>query len=105
MSEGKRITAAAFDPPLDPGIARAVILLIENGWEPFESCEGGPGHGHPEPTVCFHGDRSEGMRGLAVLMQSGLPVKAMRRTWPIVDGEPTGPHWEVAFYRKLTDPS
>jgi hypothetical protein len=31
-------------PDLDPGIVRAVRVLVEAGIETFESCEGGPGH-------------------------------------------------------------
>lgn len=86
-----------FDPPLDPGIRRAVVILQEAGVETFESCEGGDGHSYPEPTVAFHGDRSEGLRALAVAMRAGLPVSALRRVWPIQDGEPTGPCWKITL--------
>jgi len=87
----------AFDPPLDPGIQEAVTVLISAGIETFESCEGGTGHAYPEPTVRFHGDRSEGFRALAAAMQAGLSVAELRRVWPINDGEPTGPWWELTF--------
>ena len=87
-----------FDPPLDAGISAAVIALRNGGVETFESCEGGAGHAYPEPTVRFHGDRSEGYRALAVAHRAGLPVSALRRVWPIEDGEPTGPWWELTFY-------
>ena len=40
-----------YDPPLDAGIAQAVVALRAGGVETFESCEGGPGHAYPEPTV------------------------------------------------------
>ena len=83
-----------FDSPLDPGIERAVKILVQAGIETFESCQGGQGHAYPEPTVRFHGDRSEGFRALA----AGLPVSDLRRVWPVVDGEPTGPWWEITFY-------
>jgi hypothetical protein len=83
---------------LDPGIAPYVEALREAGIETFESCEGGPGHSYPEPTIRFHGHRDEGFRALAVVLQRGLPVSDLRRTWPILDGEPTGPYWELAFY-------
>jgi hypothetical protein len=88
-----------FSPPLDPGIHNAVVALHEAGIETFESCEGGQGHAYAEPTVRFHGNKSEGLRALAAAMQRGLPVAELRRTWPIIDGEPTGPYWEMTFTR------
>jgi len=82
---------------LDPGIRRFVEALREEGVETFESCEGGPGHAYPEPTVRFHGERAEGFRALAVALTRALPVYALRRVWPMQDGEPTGPYWEMTF--------
>jgi hypothetical protein len=83
--------AHGFDPPLDPGIHAAVVALRESGIETFESCEGGDGHAYGEPTIRFHGSRAEGLRALAAAMHSGLPVAELRRVWPVIDGEPTGP--------------
>lgn len=82
---------------LDPGIKPAVRILMQAGIETFESCEGGAGHAFREPTVRFHGHREDGFRALAVVLQSGFTVVALRRTWDIIDGEPTGPHWEMTF--------
>jgi len=96
-------TAADFDSPLDPGIAHAVLTLRAAGVETFESCEGGKGHAYPEPTVRFHGDRQAGFMALAVAMEKRLPVAELRRVWPVCDGEPTGPWWELTFARRLTD--
>ncbi len=90
-----------FSPPLDKGIEKEVITLTESGIETFESCEGGVGHAYPEPTVRFHGEKSEGFRALAIAMQHGLRVTALRRIWSIVDGEPTGPYWEMTFFRPM----
>lgn len=87
----------AEDSQLDPGILPFVKALREAGVETFESCQGGNGHAFPEPTIRFHGDRSEGYRALAAAMQKGLPVAELRRVWPINDGEPTGPWWELTF--------
>lgn len=87
------------DSPLDPGIAPFVEALRADAVETFESCEGGDGHAYPEPTVRFHGDRSEGFRALAAAQSMGLPVAALRRVWPILDDEPTGPWWELTFSR------
>jgi hypothetical protein len=85
---------------LDPGIAPFVTILRDAGVETIESCEGGEGHAASEPTVWFRGERAEGFRALAVCAQHRLPVFALRRTWQINDGEPTGPHWELVFARK-----
>jgi hypothetical protein len=89
--------AETFSPPLDPGISIQVGILRAAGVETFESCEGGNGHAYPEPTVRFHGDQSEGFRALAVAMRGGLKVAALRRAWPIIESEPTGPWWELTF--------
>ena len=67
-----------FDPPLDAGIERTVLTLKEAGFETFESCEGGPGHTYPEPTVRFYGDRAEGFRAYAAVVHAGLPVAELR---------------------------
>lgn len=82
---------------LDPGIAPAVAALRSVGVETFESCQGGDGHAYYEPTVRFHGDRTEGFRALAAAMQAGLKVTNLRRAWPVLEGEPTGPWWELTF--------
>lgn len=87
-----------YDPPLDQAIAPAVVALNAAHVETFESCEGGSNHAYLEPTVRFRGDRSEGYRALAaVLGKYDLQVAELRRVWPIVDGEPTGPWWELTF--------
>jgi hypothetical protein len=82
---------------IDPEIARAVSILQQGGVETFESCQGGPGHAFPEPTVRFYGTPAAGPRALAVCMDHGLPVSALRRVWYIENNEPTGPNWEIVF--------
>lgn len=86
--------------PLDEGIKRYVQILHAEGVETYESCEGGDGHAFHEPTIRFHGDRTEGFRALAIARSHDFPVSSIRRTWPIVDGEPTGPCWEITFHEK-----
>jgi hypothetical protein len=86
-----------FDPPLDGGIRDTVLTLVRNGVETFESCEGGPGHSFPEPTVRFEGDASEGLRALSIAMANGLPIHRLRRVWGIIDGAIHGPWWEMTF--------
>ena len=84
-------------PHLDADIAPMVRILMLAGVETFESCQGGNGHAYAEPTVRFHGQRDEGFRALALALQHGLKVTDLRRVWPIIDGEPTGPWWELVF--------
>lgn len=96
----ERPPAGDFDdlePYLDPGIAAAVRILMAAGIETFESCQGGPGHCFAAPTVRFRGHRDQGFHALAVAQANGLLVVDLRRTWSIVEGEPTGPHWELVF--------
>lgn len=83
---------------LDIGIADIVHALRACGVETYESCEGGPGHAFPEPTVRFHGPFADGFRALAVALDAGLPVNALRRVWLMTLGEPDGPTWEMTFY-------
>jgi len=87
-----------YFPPLDKGIKREVEILSEGGIETYESCQGGPGHAYFEPTVRFHGDRGEGFKALAIALQNDLKPSDLRRIWPIIDGEPEGPEWEMTFY-------
>ena len=89
-----------YEYPLDPGIKHYVETLAAAGIETFESCEGGEGHSMPEPTVRFHGQRGEGFRALAVALEHGLPVLDLRRYWAIIEGEPTGPYWELTFRQR-----
>jgi len=92
--------APDIDMPLDSGIRRYVLILRSAGIETIESCEGGPGHSFPEPTVRFHGNNGEGFKALSAAMTYGLPVFALRRAWGLIDGELTGPWWEITFRTK-----
>jgi hypothetical protein len=85
------------DHILDDGIALHVTALRAAGVETFESCQGGLGHAFSEPTVRFHGDTAEGFRALAAATEAGLPVAHLRRVWTLINGEPTGPSWELTF--------
>ncbi len=86
---------------LDKGIRRAVEVLQANGVETFESCEGGPGHAYPEPTVAFYGTIGAGWAAIKVCLDHGLPVLSLRMVWDVLEGLPTGPHWEVTFRRRI----
>ena len=91
-----------YDPPLDLGIEPYVRILGEAGIETYESCEGGSGHCYHEPTVRFHGERSEGFRALAVAQTHAFPVSSLRRIYEVIDGEPVGPTWEMTFHNKIS---
>ena len=94
---GERRTGPRYEPPLDVGIAEYVHILNANGIHTIQSCQGGPAHAYAEPTIQFEGSRSEGFRALAVAMESGLPVDALRRVWFMNDGEPDDLTWEITF--------
>lgn len=86
-----------YYPPLDPGIEQAVKILNKNGIETFESCEGGEGHAYLEPTIRFYGDRFEGFKALAIVLQNGLNPSKVGRIWTVLEKEPNGPYWEIIF--------
>lgn len=93
----KNNNPAIFDPHLDAGIEKFVRCLVDAGVETFESCQGGKGHAYPEPTVRFYGARPDGYRAVGVALSNGFAVKALRRVWPLLDGELTGPYWELTL--------
>ena len=90
-----------LDPecPLDRWISYAVKVLRDGGVETYEACEGGRGHSYREPAVRFHGVRGDGLKALALALAFGLPVRELRRFWSIDNGEPTGPYWELTFWK------
>ena len=90
--------AAQWGLPLDRCISYAVKVLRDTGVETYESCEGGEGHAFTEPTIRFFGGATEGLRVVAVALQHGLPVSDLRRFWTVIDGELSGPHWEITFH-------
>jgi hypothetical protein len=90
----------SFEMPLDHDISYAVKVLLDAGIETYESCEGGEGHPFPEPTIRFHGDSAEGYRAVTVALQFQLPIYSLRRFWSVINGELTGPSWEMTFFPK-----
>jgi len=85
------------DGDLDAGIQPVVSFLRDHGVETYESCQGGAGHAYPVPTVRFQGDKTEGYRVVALLLQNGYKVSEVHRVWQVLDGELHGPFWEVTF--------
>lgn len=83
---------------LDKGIRVAVERLQTCGIETCESCEGGPGHSYPEPTVVFYGTPEAGWRAVGICLAYRLPIMSLRRKWDVLDAnEVTGPYWEIVF--------
>jgi hypothetical protein len=101
MSRQPKARRRPIPGKLDRGIEKAVERLQACGIETFESCEGGPGHAYPEPTVRFHGTPEAGWRAVAVCLAHGLPIAKLRRIWNVSTGEPTGPYWEVVFRERV----
>ena len=85
---------------LDKGIKPYVLVLRAAGIETYESCEGGNGHAFAEPTIRFHGGVGKGFHAYSVAVENSLPVKALRRTWDVIDGELIGATWELVFWGK-----
>src|SRR5687767_11464696 len=88
----KYCRAIDADCPLDRWISYAVKVLREGGVETYESCQGGPGHSFPEPTVRFYGTPAAGFLALGIAKTFGLPVAELRRFWSVEEGEPVGPY-------------
>jgi hypothetical protein len=89
---------SSLDLALDPGIRGYVLALREGGVETFESCEGGDGHALAEPTIRFHGSAAAGYKAYAIACERGLPVAALRLSYPVDDNKLlTGPWWELTF--------
>ncbi len=86
---------------LDRGVEKTVELLRANGIETCQSCEGGPGHCYPEPTIEFYGGPEAGWRAVSLCLTYGLPIESLRRAWDFLDGyEPTGPTWAIVFSQR-----
>ena len=57
---------------------------------------------YAEPTVTLTtGSPEAGWRALGFLLTYGLPVRRFSLTWDMTYDQPTGPHWEITFWRKL----
>jgi hypothetical protein len=100
IEEAKMRLRSEYEPPwedIDEGIKRIVKILFMEGVETTESCEGGPGHAFPDPTVKFCGEISAGWKALSVALAYDLKPVRLRRTYYILDKEPVGPEWEMTF--------
>ena len=83
---------------IDPAVREAVKVLREEGVDTFASCQGGEGHAYKVPTIRFEGGREEGFRAYVICTKHGFEVDEIKRTWEVIDGEVSGPFWELTFY-------
>jgi hypothetical protein len=85
---------------LDTGIRFPVRVLHAAGLETCQSCQGGPDHAYPEPTVDLLGPGlSTGSAALAALEDYGLDVLGVALHWTVVGGLITERIWRVTFRR------
>lgn len=101
IEDAKARLRSEHQPPweeLDDGILPIVKVFYEEGIETFESCQGGPGHCFPEPTVRFYGGIDQGWKAFHIAVQYNLRPTSLRRTYSIQDKEPVGPDWEMTFH-------
>lgn len=108
-----QILSLAHD--VDAGIQRAVVIFNMFNIETCQSCEGSNDidgvnpvkfldkteHVYYEPTIDFRGGPMEGFKVLAIAREHGLDVKSIQRKWDIIDGEVTGPLWQIIFWRRM----
>jgi hypothetical protein len=47
--------------------------------------------------VRFYGCKAEGYRAVSIALNAGFSVAALRRVWPLIEGELTGPYWELTL--------
>ncbi len=87
---------------LDRGIGSVVNIFRAAGIETIESCQGkkgiDSGHAYEYPCIRFLGGPGEGYRALAIANEHQMPVKEIRRVWPIILGAiEEGPTWWIDF--------
>lgn len=88
---------------IDIGIRPAVELLLEHGFNTFESCEGGHGHAFDLPTIKFWGDDFDCIRVFELCEQFNFNVYKAYRVYmktPIHDPstlKELGQNWEKPY--------
>lgn len=86
-----------FYADLDPGIRFAVKVLHAHGIDTCQSCEGGPGHSYPAPTVDMRGSAHEqpAFAALHHLETYGLEVTSVAQVWNVAQGRIHEVVWRV----------
>lgn len=88
---------------IDEGIREAVKILSENGFDTFESCEGGEGHSFDLPIVRFNGNIKNCKQAYTLCENAGLNILTCERVFrktPIYASEkeyPSGYRWDTPF--------
>jgi hypothetical protein len=85
---------------LDDGIRDIVVVLHDHRIETCQSCEGGPGHSYPQPTVDFLGGVAQGYAAVSVAVQHGYRPQRLSRVWNILDGDIYEAVWRIEFFWK-----
>jgi hypothetical protein len=87
------------DHVLDPLIDPYVRAMQEAGFDTFQSCQGGEGHGFDLPFISFYGDADEGQRAAIFALKRGWPVSMLSRKWSLMDNYMEQPKWWLQFFR------
>lgn len=91
---------------LDPLIDPYVRAMQEAGFDTFESCQGGEGHGWSTPRIYFWGDENEGHRAVVLALKRDWPVGMLVREWSLLDINYTSrPMWCLRFFPFKVDES
>jgi hypothetical protein len=92
---------ASVPEPTDIDRRSAVLLGLSDveprhgAIDPLVACSG---RGNASTfDVPFYGGHVERSRAFAAAAEVSLPVLELHRTWPILDGAPTGPCRELTF--------
>ncbi len=72
-------------------------LCKQQASKPSSLVRAAPATPIPSRPYVFMENGQPGGEHLRPCRRSGIAVLALRRTWPVDDGEPTGPYWELVF--------
>ena len=92
-----------MDNDIDYGIRYFVYTLNKEGIKTFESCEGGEGHGLPEPFVGFHGNKSTVYKAIGICLEHNLPIAEIAEVISIQDNTAITPVIRITFSRKQNE--
>ena len=93
-----------FPPDFPFTLEKIAAELIRNGVEVYQWLEKSEGEFPYSPTIYFHGDENEGQRAARVVIDYGLPVFQLNRTWSYLGPGgmmPTHPEWKLEFPRSM----
>lgn len=96
-----KMMPASWYARIDTGIRFPVRVLHAAGLETCQSCEGGPGHDYPVPSIELptDGGDSTGFAAMAALATFGLDVSEVSLVWSVSRGLPGGCVWRLTLRR------